>query len=326
MKKVTRLLLLYSKLIQGEKINKINFCMECGCLPRSFDRDIEDLRIYLSEAFYHEELIYDRKENVYYLNGQCRRNLENIEYLFIERILLDTGCLIREEMDGLLAHLITNTENMKRRLISHKDIIKEYKEPTHHKAILKMHGDLVTIINNKSVIKIQYSQVDRAIIEHIIIPCLIKYDSGRLYLIAFNERMQEHSLKYYELDRINSFLIIREQSMDEKEFIERYLNNYSSINLPMERADSIGIIILCKRSFYPFLYDKFKNIQIIDNEIENLKIKLWAFEHEFIKWIISQPTDLITVLEPMDLKIKIANEANKILTIYKEFLNNGEKN
>lgn len=326
MKKVTRLLLLYSKLIQGEKINKINFCMECGCLPRSFDRDIEDLRIYLSEAFYHEELIYDRKENVYYLNGQCRRNLENIEYLFIERILLDTRCLIREEMDGLLSHLITNTENMKRLLISHKDIIKEYQEPTQHKAILKMHGDLVTIINNKSVIKIQYSEVDGAIIEHIIIPCLIKYDLGRLYLIAFNERMQEHSLKYYELDRINSFLIIREQSMNEKEFIERYLNNYSAINLPMERADSIEIIIFCKKKFYPSLYDKFKNIQIIDNEMDNLKIRLWAFEHEFIKWIISQPTDLITVLEPLGLKIKIANEANKILTIYKEFLNNGKKN
>ena len=48
MDKITRLLLLYSKLTKGEKINKTIFCLENDCSPRTFDRDIEDVRLHLS--------------------------------------------------------------------------------------------------------------------------------------------------------------------------------------------------------------------------------------------------------------------------------------
>ena len=56
MDKITRTLLLYSRLINGEKVNKFAFCMETDCIPRTFDRDIEDVRLYLSETFDVREL------------------------------------------------------------------------------------------------------------------------------------------------------------------------------------------------------------------------------------------------------------------------------
>lgn len=43
MDKITRVLLLYSKLIRGEPVNKISFCMETDISGRNFDRDIEDI-------------------------------------------------------------------------------------------------------------------------------------------------------------------------------------------------------------------------------------------------------------------------------------------
>ena len=58
MDKVTRILLLYSKLIQGEKINKTIFCFENEYSPRSFDRDIDAIRLFLSDTFSMSELIY----------------------------------------------------------------------------------------------------------------------------------------------------------------------------------------------------------------------------------------------------------------------------
>ena len=105
MDKVTRLLLLYSKLLQGERVGKIRFCMETNSLPRTFDRDIEDIRLYLSEAYDHRELIYDRQENMYYLTSSQTKSLERMEYLFLERVLLDTRILRLDEMDVLLSHL-----------------------------------------------------------------------------------------------------------------------------------------------------------------------------------------------------------------------------
>ena len=126
MDKISRLLLLYSKLIQGERINKLNFCMEIDSLPRTFDRDIEDVRLYLSELFCNKELIYDRKENVYYIEGLQRKALETMEYLFIERVLFDTGVLRADEMDGLLTNLALNAEYVSKIAFHEKECIKQY--------------------------------------------------------------------------------------------------------------------------------------------------------------------------------------------------------
>ncbi|MCC8075173.1 MAG: hypothetical protein LIO95_04395 [Clostridiales bacterium] len=93
MDKNTRLLLLYSKLMQGESVNKLIFCMETDSHPRSFDWDIEDIRLYLSETFSGEELRYNKRENAYSLTGVRQQPLETMEYLFVERLLLDTGVL-----------------------------------------------------------------------------------------------------------------------------------------------------------------------------------------------------------------------------------------
>lgn len=46
MDKITRMLILYSSLMNGEEINKTIFCFENDCSPRSFDRDIEDIRLF----------------------------------------------------------------------------------------------------------------------------------------------------------------------------------------------------------------------------------------------------------------------------------------
>ena len=67
MDKITRILLLYKKLMSGEKVNKSEFCNETHCLHRSFDRDIEDIRNFFCDSFELEELIYDRRENAYYI-------------------------------------------------------------------------------------------------------------------------------------------------------------------------------------------------------------------------------------------------------------------
>lgn len=65
--KVTRMLKLYYQLLVGKNLNKENFCEENGISERSFDRDIEDIRLFLSDEQAYCELEYDRKNNTYYL-------------------------------------------------------------------------------------------------------------------------------------------------------------------------------------------------------------------------------------------------------------------
>ena len=109
MDKITRILLLYSKLIQGEKINKTIFCFENDYSPRSFDRDIDAIRLFLSDSFSMLELTYDRARNVYYIPGTQKVKLGAMEYFFLEKLLKDTAVLRKDELDVLTEHLLSNT-------------------------------------------------------------------------------------------------------------------------------------------------------------------------------------------------------------------------
>lgn len=156
MDKITRLLLLYSKLVGGEEINKTIFCFENDCSPRTFDRDIEDIRLYLSESFSSKELKYKRSTNTYFIEGVKRSLLEPMEYLLIEHILKDTMALRKDEFDILLMHLLENTEKTRSLENERKEICSKYESPLHNRALLKMHGDLVNIIRTKKCISIKY--------------------------------------------------------------------------------------------------------------------------------------------------------------------------
>lgn len=326
MDKITRLLLLYSKLTQGEKVNKLRFCMETDSLPRTFDRDIEDLRLFLSELFYNEELIYDRQGNVYYLTGLERKKLEDMEYLFIERMLLDTHVLRTDEIYALLTHLSLNAENANKMLFRKKEHIKQYDEPFHKKAILKMHGDLTTIIANKSVIRINYRKMGDEAVEREVIPCLIKYDLGYLYLIAFLQASNKKFPAYFRIDRIHHFSIVRNQRMDEIQRVVEYMERYSKGITQMYGGEFIEVLLSCKKEFYPYIHDKFKSLNIVEDNDDIVIVKLKVFEDGFIKWIMSQSTDLIRIIEPTWIKEKIIKEANRLLIAYMEVQRNGEEN
>ena len=114
-----------------------------------------------------------------------RKALETMECLFVKRVLLDTGVLKSDKMDGLLTHLASNVENSSKILARKKKAPKSYKKSYHNKAILKIYGDLTTIISNKANIKLNYIKMSGEMTGREVVPCTIKYDLGYLYLIAF---------------------------------------------------------------------------------------------------------------------------------------------
>jgi len=228
MDKIARILFLYSKLIKGEGVNKTVFCIENECSARAFDRDIEDIRLYLSESYSVSELIYDRSRNVYYLSGAERTNLESVEYLFVEQILRDMAVLRKDEFEILTAHLLSNTEKTKSFDWLKQEEHNGYKSPSHNKALLKIHGDLVTVIQYKKCIRLKYFISDGEEVEQNVIPCTIKADIGYLYLIGYRENEMEEYPAFFRLDKIYSFHIIRNQTDVEQERVKSYMEDYAN--------------------------------------------------------------------------------------------------
>ncbi|MDO4721466.1 MAG: WYL domain-containing protein [Peptostreptococcaceae bacterium] len=316
MDKTARMLLLYSLLADGAKVRKLNFCMETDSLPRSFDRDIEDMRLYLSEIYDDRELLYDRRENSYYLRGTFRSELEVMEYQFIERILLDTAGLRKDEMDTLLLHLASNAEKSAALTQKKNSLMEKYEEPLHRKSLLKMHGDLAQIICNQAVIRLRYTKAGGDRVEREVIPCALKYDLGYLYLIAYLVDREEEYPAYFRLDRIHSFDLIRSRTRGEDSLVSRYQDLYAKGITQMYGGDFIEIDLACRPDYHPYVRDKFRESKIIKRGEEEILLRLWAFDAGFVKWILSQPADKVWVVNPSSLKDKITEEARKIILKY----------
>lgn len=316
MDKITRLLLLYSKLIKGEEVNKMMFCFENECSPRSFDRAIRDIRLYLSDLFCVTELKYKRSDNTYSLEGLKRQMLEPMEYLLVERILKDTAVLRKDEYDILASHLLSNTENALSLETEKKEICRNYESPLHNKALLKMHGDLLSIIRKKKCINMRYFKGDGQIVERAIIPCDIKYDLGYLYLIGFRADSEYNYPAYYRLDRIDSFEIIGEQRRREQEKVKEYKDKYSNGIAQMYGGPYIEAVVRCRNEFFQYVHDKYRNSEIISQDGHYKIIKIGVFEDGFVKWIMSQSPNWIVVERPESTKQKIRQQAEDIYNKY----------
>ena len=88
MDKVNRMLMLFHSLIQGGKINKVDFAKSNNISERSVDRDIEDIRNYLAEIHAGSEVIFNKAENIYYLTNWNNYKFSSVEAITIFKILL----------------------------------------------------------------------------------------------------------------------------------------------------------------------------------------------------------------------------------------------
>ena len=316
MDKVTRLLLLFSKLLNGEEINKTIFCFENDCSPRTFDRDIEEIRLYLSDTFSSMELKYERSSNTYFIEGAKRNFLEPMEYLLVEHILKDSMVLRKDEFDILSMHLLENTEYSASLQNERREVCNSYESPLHNKALLKMHGDLLNTIRTKKCIRIKYYKFDGDEVNQKIIPCDVKYDLGYLYLIGYRADKDDEYPAYYRMDRIFSFEILNHQTIFEENRVKEYVEKYSKGITQMYGGSFIEIGVKCTNDFYPYIFDKFRVIKKVTQDEQFTMLTLDVFEDGFIKWIMSQPVDKVMILYPESTKDKIRKEAIKILNQY----------
>jgi len=206
--------------MHGEIINKARFCLETECRSRSFDRDIEDIRLYLSESYSTSELRYDRREGGYLLTETVQQPLENTEYMLVEKIMLESGILRKDEMDELLFHIALHTENARRAAEKEKYAIARYVEPEHGQPLLKMFEDLNTAIDNHQVIRICGDKFYLGYMN--IIPCEILCRDKKIWLLALAAEEDGQEL-LIPLEEIQSFSVIRNQSIKEKQQAENHI-------------------------------------------------------------------------------------------------------
>lgn len=312
MDKITRLLTLYSSLVSGNEINKTMFCFENECSPRSFDRDIEDIRLFLSEVYSTSELKYNRINHTYCIEGAKKQELEVTEYLFIEKILQNVSVLRNDEFSILKSHLLMNTRDTSKILIS-SNIKCRYKTPDHNKAILKIYGDLELAIRSLKYIRMVYRDDISEKNVSDMIPCSINYQDGHLYFMGYIEENKTINIK---LEQIYSFQVLREQTIDERKKIDAYIKTYVDQECLDFCDDLTEIIVECGIDDYRRLCDCFCGVEVLNKWDNLLKIRLNSNKEKFIYWYFEHWSESVTIIAPVQMKGQLIKQAQKILRKY----------
>ena len=228
--KSSRVLSLYSRLLNGQMLRKNELAGEFGVSEKSIQRDLEAVRDFLDQKAAEEgvgsRLVYNYKEKAYCLHQDNGMNLSNAEILAVSKILLESRAFTRQEMSNILDKLVVNCvpkENLK---LVEEMLLNErhhYVELQHHKPFLDKLMPLAGAIRENRVIRIKYEKLKgRETVERRLEPLAILFSEYYFYLVGFIEGIDKERAfenaddpfpTIYRIDRIVEMDVLKERYM-----------------------------------------------------------------------------------------------------------------
>lgn len=251
--KAFRLLNMYERLNQGEALCKERLADDFGISLKTVQRDIDDLRAYLSEMHITERdasIRYDRSRNCYFMVRLEREWLTNEEAVALCKILLESRAFRKDELSGLIEKLILQISPADRR-VAEQIIRSEFYNYTplrHNQKLLSPIWALSMCITRLAVIEFSYIRQDGKRKKKRVKPVSILFSEFYFYLIAY---AADDSVDYpivFRIDRMSGiretgekFEIPYKDRFNESEFRKRVQFMYAGA-LKTVRFDYSGVL------------------------------------------------------------------------------------
>lgn len=226
--KNNRTLDMYARLCEGKVLNKAEEAQRFGVDERSIQRDIDDIRAFLSERSVSSEgecrtIEYSRKAKGYVMAGAEGTLMNNPEILAVSKILLASRAFPKNEIESILDKLVSGcvppqNKNLVKELIRNEEF--HYVEPRHKVSCKDMMWEIGQAIKLNQYIEIEYLRLkDKSIVKRRVMPVAIMFSEYYFYLTAF---IDDETVKkdfdvvndafptIYRVDRIQSFKVLKE--------------------------------------------------------------------------------------------------------------------
>lgn len=225
--KAERVLSIYSRLKEGQIINKEVESSKYGVAQRTIQRDISDIQCFLQTQSFEtgeiQEIVFDRRAGGYRLETKIRKHLESEEILAICKVLLESRALIKEEMFPIINKLMNacNDEEEKKRLREYiGNEMHHYEELHHGKRILDKIGKLESAVKEQRFIEIRYKKLkDSMQVVRKVKPVGVMFSEFYFYLTAYIEDIDKEKEfqnpddmfpTIYRVDRLEEITILDE--------------------------------------------------------------------------------------------------------------------
>lgn len=300
--KSARLLAIYSRLVNGEMLDKAELAAEYHVSDRSIQRDMESLRCFLANQSIQQEIIFDYQFRKYRLVDQFPKGLTNSEILAVCKILLESRSMRKDEMMPILDKLLDcavqpENQNAVRSLIANEK--HHYIEPHHSQHVLTGLWDLGQAIEQHRIVEIVYERMkEPKLVSRRIKPVGIMFSEYYFYLTAFLEDKSEFENPddlfptIYRIDRIKSFNVLNEQfwipyrdRFEEGEFRKRVQFMYGG-KLQRIRFRYTGLSVEA-------VLDRLPTAKIIDHDETGWTLVTEVFGKGIDMWIRSQGDSLV---------------------------------
>lgn len=287
-----RLLNMYEKLNRGDIINKKQFASEFGISEKSVQRDIDDLRAYLSESYESGDDVtieYDYVKNGYRLIKQERAFLTNEEIFAVAKVLLESRGFNKQELNTLIDKLMLQATPSAR--VNIKELILNerfhYIPPRHGKPLIDSLWEMNEHIFNKEIIEFDYVRKDGVASHRKVKPLSVMFSDYYFYLIAW---MADDSKDYptvFRIDRMTKikstgekYKIPYRDKFEEGEFRKRVQFMYSG---PLKT-----ILFEFTGPSIEAILDRIPGAEIIEQKGNKYVLKSKCYGNGILMWLRTQ--------------------------------------
>jgi predicted DNA-binding transcriptional regulator YafY len=200
--KVFRLLQMHERLSRGESIIKGNAITEFGIPPKTFQRDIDSLRLHYTEQS-QGELVYDRKRNCYRLSAP-KTNLTKEEIFAICKVLLESRAFNKAELNDIISKFLWQCEASERKIVNNLFANERinYIPLQHCTPLIEKLWRLAERVNEQSIIELTYKRSDGVVRMYKVKPVGVMFSEFYFYLIAYIADDSKVFPTVFRIDRI----------------------------------------------------------------------------------------------------------------------------
>ena len=216
--KIERVLRIYTKLLNGNLVNKTEEAIRYGVDKRSIQRDMDDIRNYLAieqaagGSVY--SIVYDRKKKGYQMEKVQQTQFSNGELLAMCKLLLGSHAFSKKELDDLLEKIIASSDvpsdqKLLKSLIGNEMF--HYMEQ-HRADLMEVLWQLGQAVQGSHYIDISWQDGDQRTTEQKRLkPVAILYINQFFYLAAFEENTDLSSPEVFRIDQMHNVRVLEER-------------------------------------------------------------------------------------------------------------------
>jgi len=308
-----RVLDLYVRLKQGEKLNLQNLCYEYSKHAETIKEDIRSLRSVLEH--YGEMIVYNSKDKLYEL--MTSEHSLTIGEAFVLLILLyHSRSLNKEECEQIEAKImemysLQEQQKLKRFFCSYNYHYQSFQK----ERLLEKIDMIFQAILQKKCLSFNY-QKDGTKTERIVQPLSVVFHDHAFYVAAKLVNKNKQNPIYFRIDRITDLNVLK-QSFPTNEKHEYFqAGAYKNLAFNMFTGDEIIVKIKTVKWLEEYVYRAFAHAKKVAENETSIIMEMKVFGTEGILfWILAQQ-ERVEVLEPLFLREKIKEKIIKLAKLY----------